>query len=724
MITLDINNNNLTINGLNENDIWGLEVIDGNFMLSKYNGIAKSETESVNIITFPNLGETYGKIKLYLNEKPCYETIILNESQYITPKYFSVEPKEIIFNKKGETAIINVFSSDIDWDYDTSLDGISLSDDGESITVESNTNDSFKYDLIVFDKNLGITESVKLIQGNVNDLNSNTLIVSPTFVNLSNDNKTFNVHVTSLCDNSDNYTYKSNTNDIKVVKNGNLLKCEVTKDTFKNGTIEISNECYTKTVSVVYSEEKENEETYIYIVGVDGKSLNKVTEYNFNFKDTNLHKFEISSNPTWKISGLIPENKLSINKVGNILNASLNDYEALSSGGKITLKTRDDKHTAIINYTVANGLVTSNTKTFVLTNSNGSGISTEKNLVYNESRNSVIGIKAYDSNGNLLKWNTQSVEFDLLRYTNGSWNEIQTYSGGSENSLVYISIGHIQPTNENYLWLSATTNTINNYTKTDYTYNFIEYGGNGLTCKLNINYNRQGDCEETTSITYSNYHVEYVGNSVECDERANKNNVNVTATKTTKIINSFCVTTSTETEDNVQVNDFTLSYSPNTDNDTSSNRLVTCTVKSNNGEVIGEFKYTQNIGNCYTCETAYTSVEFDCSNIGKCDITVSVTNVKAVGTYSCSNDSSGETSTPLSQDDYKVIVSPEITENTTNNERNFTVTVTSSTLNISGKKTITQAAGPCQDIYVFETVFNPLEGKIVASSGVTWFFIN
>ena len=303
MITLDINNNNLTINGLNENDIWSLEVIDGNFMLSKYNGIAKSETESVNIITFPNLGETYGKIKLYLNEKPCYNTITLNGTQYITPKYFSVEPKEIIFNKKGETAIINVFSSDIGWGYDTSLDVISLSSDGKSIiTVESNTNDSFKYDLIVFNKKLGAYE----------------------------------------------------TKDIEVIKNGNLLKCEVTKDTFKNGTIEISNECYTKTVSVVYSEEKENEETYIYIVGVDGKSLNKVTEYNFNFKDTNLHKFEISSNPIWKISGLIPENKLSMNKVGNILNASLNDYEALSSGGKITLKTRDDKLTAIINYTVAN----------------------------------------------------------------------------------------------------------------------------------------------------------------------------------------------------------------------------------------------------------------------------------------------------------------------------------------------------------------------------------
>jgi hypothetical protein len=88
---LQIKNNKIVLNNIGVDDIWSFYIIDGNFMLSKYNGIGLP-TEDITIIPFPNMGDgIYGDIVFYVNNKKCYNGDISSIAG--EAPYFSVSPK-------------------------------------------------------------------------------------------------------------------------------------------------------------------------------------------------------------------------------------------------------------------------------------------------------------------------------------------------------------------------------------------------------------------------------------------------------------------------------------------------------------------------------------------------------------------------------------------------------------------------------------------------------
>lgn len=105
-------------------------------------------------------------------------------------------------------------------------------------------------------------------------------------------------------------------------------------------------------------------------------------------------------------------------------------------------------------------------------------------------------------------------------------------------------------------------------------------------------------CTPSTSITYSNYSVSYVGGAVACNGTPSKSNITVTADKTTTTKDVFCQESST-TDNDVSITDFSVSYSPSGNNTGTSNRTVTGTV-THNGSTAGTFTFTQNSGS--TCQ--------------------------------------------------------------------------------------------------------------------------
>ena len=90
---LQIKNNKIVLNNIGVDDIWSFYIIDGNFMLSKYNGIGLP-TENITIIPFPYMVDgIYGDIVFYVNNKKCYNGIISSIAG--EAPYFSVSPKNI-----------------------------------------------------------------------------------------------------------------------------------------------------------------------------------------------------------------------------------------------------------------------------------------------------------------------------------------------------------------------------------------------------------------------------------------------------------------------------------------------------------------------------------------------------------------------------------------------------------------------------------------------------
>lgn len=210
-------------------------------------------------------------------------------------------------------------------------------------------------------------------------------------------------------------------------------------------------------------------------------------------------------------------------------------------------------------------------------------------------------------------------------------------------------------------------------------------------------------CDPSTTITYSAYSISYNGGAVACDKTATPT---VTATKITTIRDAFCRTSST-TQANVSITDFTVSYNPSGNNNGTSNRTVTGTV-THDGASRGTFTYTQNSGaTCYastdvTGSTTEYEMSVTCGNIGNCDTTASptVSSRSRTGVTHTTGatvwDDWGNWAT-LASSNYSLSYSPTLAANDTASAKTYTVTATGLGVydGLTASTTFTQAAGPC-----------------------------
>ena len=161
---LSINNNIITVKGINTNDVWNITVINANFMLSKYNG--RGPSNDISIIPFPNVGDgLYGDIVFSVNNNSCFKDCITNVNG--DGSYFNVSPKYVTLHEKDETYNITV-SSDCDNFTLTNenIDLISTPNSGTNyFTITSNTDASFEnIEIIVTNNCNGLEETVYVSQ--------------------------------------------------------------------------------------------------------------------------------------------------------------------------------------------------------------------------------------------------------------------------------------------------------------------------------------------------------------------------------------------------------------------------------------------------------------------------------------------------------------------------------------------------------------------------------
>lgn len=222
-------------------------------------------------------------------------------------------------------------------------------------------------------------------------------------------------------------------------------------------------------------------------------------------------------------------------------------------------------------------------------------------------------------------------------------------------------------------------------------------------------------CTPSTSITYSNYSVSYVGGAVACNGTPSKSNITVTADKTTTTKDVFCQENST-TDNDVSITDFSVSYSPSGNNTGTSNRTVTGTV-THNGSTAGTFTFTQNSGS--TCQATVTSTTYtyriDAADFDACDSETTVT-VYATPTYHYSDGkmSEGEETElslfPLPTITYRLGTGTSVataSQNSTSSSRVWTVTASFRHNNsaCTASDTATQSAGPCNTGSTGSTVY-------------------
>ena len=236
-------------------------------------------------------------------------------------------------------------------------------------------------------------------------------------------------------------------------------------------------------------------------------------------------------------------------------------------------------------------------------------------------------------------------------------------------------------------------------------------------------------CTPSTSITYSNYSVSYVGGAVACNGTPSKSNITVTADKTTTTKDVFCQESST-TENGVSITDFSVSYSPSGNNTGTSSRTVTGTV-THNGSTAGTFTFTQNSGS--TCQATVTSTTYvysmDAADFGECETETTVT-IYATPTYYYSDGSSAK------GDKVAISVLPSLTyrlgtgtsvatasQNSTSSSRIWTVTASFRYNNsaCTASDTATQSAGPCNTgstnyEYTFTNCYNDRQIALFAAN--------
>ena len=197
-------------------------------------------------------------------------------------------------------------------------------------------------------------------------------------------------------------------------------------------------------------------------------------------------------------------------------------------------------------------------------------------------------------------------------------------------------------------------------------------------------------CNNTPEITYKDYKVTVNSYIVNCD---GKPTITVSATKVEKSYNENCEEI-IQTTTGVTITP-TITYSPNDNNTTNSERIVTCKIE-HDGKSISAFTYTQ-LGGCGG--QSVEVIEFrseTIKTINACDTSVSI----LVEGRVYEEDGYTTNYEPLKKDvDYEISFDNEITENNSNSEVTYKATITGIG-KYNGKTStcsITQKAGPCKE---------------------------
>ena len=226
-------------------------------------------------------------------------------------------------------------------------------------------------------------------------------------------------------------------------------------------------------------------------------------------------------------------------------------------------------------------------------------------------------------------------------------------------------------------------------------------------------------CATSTTTTYSSYAISYNDGAVACN--VTSVTPTVTATRLITTINSDCTTTTSSTS-NYAITDYTVSYSPSGNNNGTTNRTITATVK-HNGSNVGTFTYTQNSGaTCYsTTDVTGTTYELKVlsTSIGKCDTTASPTVQGRSGVTHTTGATVWGSWTNLTKDTHYTITIPTITTNETSSSKTYNVTVSGKGVYVgkTASGTITQAAGPC---YIMQKTSSDSSTAITFPGGITY----
>ena len=197
-------------------------------------------------------------------------------------------------------------------------------------------------------------------------------------------------------------------------------------------------------------------------------------------------------------------------------------------------------------------------------------------------------------------------------------------------------------------------------------------------------------CNNPEETSYKDYKVTVDSYIVNCDD---KPTIKVSATKVVKSYNENCEETiKTTTGETITP---TITYYPNDNNTTNSERIVTCKIE-HDGKSISAFTYTQ-LGGCGGQSNEVIDFRSEISKtINACDTSISIVvegRVYETDGYTTNYE-------PLKiGENYNISFDKEITENNSNSEVTYTATITGIG-KYNGKTStcsITQKAGPCKE---------------------------
>lgn len=435
MPSIEIISNKLIKVNVDTNDKWSLNVIDSNFMLEKYNGIG---TQQINIKTFSNVGDLFGKIELFVNNKLCnnYDLVSINNG---SNDFFYIIPTIINLNGKNDTRDVIIYSSDNGWEFEILNNNgkISCSKVNNSLKITSLVNEIF-YDLRIkaYSKKLNSYDYITVNQTYINEtINNDVFNVSPkvlTFANL-NEEKSFNV-VTS-CESG--YSVNNVSLPFKKVGNNKIKLTSIENDVEKDITI---SSCGSSSTITLKYEKDVSSSSYLWI---NSEGTDRVTTSFTKINETDVLPNKLTYNllTTSKVNVLSkPSNIITSISSLNNNRCELNVYFSDTSdfSGTISLRNYDGKN-AIITLSI-NGFGDENGIVFNFgIDENGKEI-TKINMESSENDTYIVNFFSYHKKDkSLLKFKVYTNDFT---YTSGLTN----YSNSANATITLIPKDGIQGT--------------------------------------------------------------------------------------------------------------------------------------------------------------------------------------------------------------------------------------------------------------------------------------
>lgn len=420
---LQIKNNKIVLNNIGNDDIWSFYIIDGNFMISKYNGIGLP-TEDITIIPFPNMGDgIYGDIVFYVNNKKCYNGDISS----ITGEapYFSVSPKNITLRGENTTQTV-IVTSNCEWNTETNSDNFTIIKGSTNFIIQSKNNKNYENEEIIVKNCDNLTEIV-----NVSQIGSQTskevLEVSPQYINLKGENKSFTVDVISICNNSNDFNMEYNL-PLILNKSNSFIKGKLNTEESITTSFTVSNKCndLSKTVIVEYIKEEE-QKSFMWIQQEGMKSIDCIFS-----SVTDIFEYQILSSSNWDIIDYNQE-KVNCSKNGNKIKISLSNDKSECKRQTILLRNREGNEVTVL-YTIVDGLVETSGITFTFYENNANQQTITKNIRQEKEGDALsftACVLAYDNiSGEEINWKynvgKENFKLDITELSGGKKGQCKT----------------------------------------------------------------------------------------------------------------------------------------------------------------------------------------------------------------------------------------------------------------------------------------------------------